>query len=161
MSTSRKCSGVPAPPEAITGTDAAGNAWESNDENIKTKIIVEVKKKEVSFEISSIEFESGKYNLPPQAVPVLRMVLDILEKYPDYTVNVIGHTDDVGSEEANLRLSKNRASAVVNFLKENIIDLNRIHSSGKGESEPVASNKTDEGKAKNRRVEFRLKKNKN
>jgi len=144
----------------ISGSDKTGKKWKSNDETIKALIEVIESKKEITFEISSIYFATAKSMLKSESIPVLRMVVDLLKKYPDYTVEVIGHTDDVGSEENNLSLSKSRAIAVVEFINKNIINTGRIFAEGHGESEPIASNETKDGRSKNRRVEFSLKKEK-
>ena len=68
-------------------------------------------------------------------------------------IQIAGHTDNVGSYKANIRLSKNRAQRVTNYLIEKGIEEDRIVAVGYGSSRPIASNETDEGKAENRRVE--------
>ena len=78
-----------------------------------------------------------------------------MKKNEGFKVNIIGHTDSDGSDAANLELSKKRAAAVRTALAEEFgIDASRMQSDGKGESKPVADNKTKEGKSQNRRVEF-------
>ena len=72
-------------------------------------------------------------------------------------VEIEGHTDNVGSEIHNLKLSENRAKAVYDFLVVNGIDANRMSYIGFGENQPLASNKTDEGRSRNRRTAFRVK----
>ncbi|MBL0315975.1 MAG: OmpA family protein [Flavobacteriales bacterium] len=67
-----------------------------------------------------------------------------------------GHTDNVGSDEANMTLSNNRAASVVEFLVKHGIEASRLSSKGYGETLPVATNDTDEGRAKNRRTEFKI-----
>lgn len=74
--------------------------------------------------------------------------------YPDTTVNVIGHTDNVGSAEYNLDLSQRRATAVSNVLISNGVPPFRIRSGGRGEASPIATNLTPEGRQQNRRVEI-------
>ncbi len=81
-------------------------------------------------------------------------VVDIMETCQEATFEIVGHTDNVGSKEKNKQLSADRAAAVKNFLVENGINEARIVTSGKGDSQPVASNKTPEGRAQNRRIEF-------
>lgn len=81
-------------------------------------------------------------------------VVDMLKKGPELRVHVIGHTDSVGSDTYNQGLSERRAQAVARYLERNGIANNRITVSGKGESEPVADNSTNDGRAQNRRVEF-------
>ena len=73
-----------------------------------------------------------------------------------YKVEIDGHTDNVGSEDDNLKLSKDRALSVMQYIIEHSADKNRISSNGFGEAKPVADNSTDEGRALNRRVEFKI-----
>ena len=77
-----------------------------------------------------------------------------MNENPQVRIRIIGHTDNVGSDEANRKLSEGRANAVKDDIVGRGIDTQRIETIGKGESEPVASNDTEEGRAQNRRVEF-------
>ncbi|MEQ9692594.1 OmpA family protein [Shimia sp. SDUM112013] len=77
-----------------------------------------------------------------------------LEKYPNSTVQVLGHTDNTGSAEHNQKLSERRANAVADKLMAGGVAFERIQTIGRGEDQPVASNLTEEGKAQNRRVEI-------
>jgi outer membrane protein OmpA-like peptidoglycan-associated protein len=71
-------------------------------------------------------------------------------------IGVYGHTDNVGSDATNLRLSKDRAASVMAYLVGKGINKGRLESEGYGETKPVQTNDTDEGRAKNRRVEFKI-----
>lgn len=82
-----------------------------------------------------------------------------LQDYPDTTVNIVGHTDDTGSESHNYDLSERRAQAVAFTLEDGGVSPSRIRSFGQGESRPVASNITEEGRAQNRRVEIIIRPN--
>ena len=84
----------------------------------------------------------------------LLTVADSLQKYPRSTVQVIGHTDNTGTAEYNQRLSERRATSVADVLAEGGVAPGRIEAFGRGEDEPIASNLTAEGRAKNRRVEI-------
>lgn len=84
----------------------------------------------------------------------LRALAGSLERYPDTTVLVIGHTDSTGSAQYNFDLSQRRAAAVTDILLESGTDPRRLRSVGRGEDEPVASNLNPEGRAQNRRVEI-------
>ncbi|MBD3764272.1 MAG: OmpA family protein [Rhodobacterales bacterium] len=84
----------------------------------------------------------------------LNAVARNLQKYPDTTVQVVGHTDNTGSAEYNLDLSQRRADAVAAELRAGGVSSGRIVAYGRGESQPVASNLTEEGRAQNRRVEI-------
>ena len=90
--------------------------------------------------------------------PALRFDLDTvaanLLRYPDSTVQIIGHTDSDGEASYNVTLSQQRAMSVSNVLNEDGVTPDRMQISGRGEEQPVASNLTEEGKAKNRRVEI-------
>jgi len=102
----------------------------------------------------SVSFASGSATIDPQLYPVLNRVANTLKEYPATTVTVIGHTDDVGNEAANLNLSRERAAAVVSYLNRQGIPMNRMHFVGRGEAEPIADNSTEAGRAQNRRVEL-------
>jgi outer membrane protein OmpA-like peptidoglycan-associated protein len=79
-----------------------------------------------------------------------------LKKYPESSLLIVGHTDDMGSDSYNQGLSQRRADAAANFLVSQGIARSRIQTSGKGEAEPVASNMSDDGRAQNRRVEVAI-----
>lgn len=81
---------------------------------------------------------------------------DFMQKYPVYHATIIGHTDNAGPAAYNVKLSKRRAALVVDMLVNDGVDAKRLSSDGRGESEPVASNKTKEGRFKNRRTEVEL-----
>lgn len=102
-----------------------------------------------------IYFDSGKDIVKPQSFGTIKELANILTENPAVNVLIVGHTDSDGDDKMNLDLSKRRAENVKKVLvSEFKIDANRIATDGKGESEPIADNKTLENKAKNRRVEF-------
>ena len=78
----------------------------------------------------------------------------VLVKYPETNITVIGHTDSKGSESYNQTLSESRSNSVVNYMSQNGINSARSTAIGKGETDPIATNDTEEGSALNRRVEF-------
>lgn len=84
----------------------------------------------------------------------LRVLARSLNNYPDTTVVVTGHTDNTGSAEYNQNLSLRRAQAVTSILTNNGVNANRLRARGRGESDPIATNQTPEGRAQNRRVEI-------
>ena len=86
----------------------------------------------------------------------LDRVINFMNKNPAIKVEIDGHTDSVGSEAYNMRLSQARARAVVEYLVKHGINRDRLVAKGFGEGKPVAPNTTPEGRAKNRRVEFRI-----
>ncbi len=103
-----------------------------------------------------IEFQTGSARLDPAAKTSLDSFAALIgQKFSDYRFEVQGHTDNVGSPQNNKDLSLRRADAVKNYLVENHgIDATRLQVAGYGESRPLASNATAEGKARNRRVQF-------
>jgi OOP family OmpA-OmpF porin len=110
---------------------------------------------EGKFSTTGILFDVNSANIKPESNGVLKEIADALTKYPDFKVKIIGHTDSDGSDPANLTLSQKRAAAVKEALvKDFSISESRIVTEGKGETKPVADNKTKEGKMQNRRVEF-------
>lgn len=110
---------------------------------------------EGKFSTTGILFDVNSATIKPESNGTLKEIADVLNKFPDVKVKIMGHTDSDGSTEANLELSKKRAAAVKNALATDFgIDASRMLTDGKGEAQPVADNKTKEGKAQNRRVEF-------
>lgn len=104
----------------------------------------------------NITFGFDQSNIQQQFYPVLNDVSRTLNEYEQTTIDVIGHTDSVGSDAYNQALSERRASAVAQYLVNQGVLADRIYVAGRGESEPIASNETEEGRARNRRVEIIL-----
>jgi outer membrane protein OmpA-like peptidoglycan-associated protein len=104
--------------------------------------------------VYGIYFDSGKSVIKPESKPTIDEIIKMLQQNPKLKIFVVGHTDSDGSVESNMKLSSDRAAAVVKALTENGISASRLKSSGVGPYCPVESNHTDEGKAKNRRVEL-------
>ncbi|MBQ8101023.1 MAG: OmpA family protein [Paludibacteraceae bacterium] len=99
-------------------------------------------------------FATGKTRILPQSEPTLEELAAFMQDNPEVKIRIIGHTDAVGSEESNQRLSEGRAAAVRADLMARGVDAARIEAEGRGETEPVADNDTEEGRSRNRRVEF-------
>ena len=95
-------------------------------------------------------------NRPFRPEQALEDLAQFLKDNPEVRIRIIGHTDDVGKDEANMILSEGRAKSVHDNLIERGIDDSRLEYEGKGESEPIADNSTDEGRQQNRRVEFTI-----
>ena len=104
--------------------------------------------------LNDLHFETGKADITPDSEATLNTVLTSLKNNPDWKIRVEGFTDNVGGQEANEKLSADRAEAVANWLADHGIDRSRLSSKGYGESRPIASNKSEDGRAKNRRVEL-------
>jgi len=90
-------------------------------------------------------------------VAILNEAIEVLKKYPELKVEVAGHTDSVGTDAYNQKLSERRAAAVKDYLVSKGIAASKVTTIGKGESQPVATNKTAEGRQKNRRVDIEFK----
>ncbi len=106
--------------------------------------------------LNNIFFETAKSILKKESFPELNRVVSFLENNKNIEIQVSGHTDNVGTEQYNLNLSKKRAASVAEYLTSNGINKTRVVSKGYGESQPETSNETEEGKQINRRVEFKI-----
>ncbi|MFO1435548.1 MAG: OmpA family protein [Gammaproteobacteria bacterium] len=110
---------------------------------------------EILVTLHGVNFDFNKATIKSDSASILDEAVNALNKAHDVNVDVVGHTDSVGSESYNQKLSERRASAVVDYLVAHGIAASRLSASGRGESEPVASNSTKEGRYQNRRVELR------
>lgn len=101
-----------------------------------------------------ITFDVGKSTIKPESMGEINRIVTLMKENPDLKFSVEGHTDSTGNEASNQTLSEARSKAIVDKLIELGIATDRLTASGKGQSSPIADNGTDEGRAKNRRVEF-------
>ena len=106
--------------------------------------------------LKNVLFKTDSYELQEESFAELLNLVDFLNQHPNINADIIGHTDDVGTSEHNLKLSKNRAQSVVDYLVEKGIDSKRLKSIGMGETQPITDNKTAEGRSLNRRTEFKI-----
>jgi len=106
--------------------------------------------------LKNIFFDVNKYDLKPESQVELDKLVQLLTDNPTLKVEISGHTDNTGTAADNLVLSNNRAKSVVNYLISKGIASNRLTYKGYGESQPIADNKTDEGRAQNRRTEMKV-----
>jgi outer membrane protein OmpA-like peptidoglycan-associated protein len=105
----------------------------------------------------NIVFETGKAVIKPESEPTLQELKAFMDQNTNYTrIRIEGHTDNVGKPEDNLKLSQDRALAVVQWLSDHAIAKDRCLAVGFGDAQPIASNATDDGKAQNRRTEFHI-----
>jgi outer membrane protein OmpA-like peptidoglycan-associated protein len=105
--------------------------------------------------VNGILFDTGKADLKPESAAALKEVVKLLQADPKLTIYVVGHTDNVGQQSANLELSRQRAASVVKALTTQYgVAADRLQSFGNGSYAPVASNDTEDGRALNRRVEL-------
>ncbi len=106
--------------------------------------------------INNLFFEYDSYNIEKESYPELERLVKYLNNN-DINIQVIGHTDSIGSKEYNIKLSENRAKSIVNYLIKNGIEKSRLNPIGKGYTEPVNDNSTPENRSLNRRVEIKAK----
>jgi OOP family OmpA-OmpF porin len=118
-------------------------------------VVTEEDRRIVADAIRNLEFDFGKSTLRSTSYPTLNRVSDLL-KSKDFSLKLAGHTDYVGSDAANMKLSKDRAESVKSYLVSQGANSSRIEAIGYGESQPIATNKTAKGRQDNRRVEFTL-----
>lgn len=103
---------------------------------------------------NSITFEFGQSTLNPSVYPALNSVVKVLNKYNETALNVVGHTDSIGSDQDNQALSLERADSVASYLASQQLPQARLNRLGFGETRPISTNDTAAGRAKNRRVEL-------
>lgn len=149
-----KCANTP------TGTvvDGAGCPLVAPKPQIikETQVIVtEADRKVVADAIKNLEFDLGKSTIRPTSFPTLQRVAALLVE-KNFSLKLAGHTDNTGSAELNMRLSKNRAEAIKTYLVAQGANASRIEAIGYGKDQPIATNATAEGRQQNRRVEFTL-----
>jgi outer membrane protein OmpA-like peptidoglycan-associated protein len=106
--------------------------------------------------LNNVFFETNKWELKPESMIELDRLVALLKGNPEKKIEIGGHTDNVGSDEANLTLSNNRAQSVVDYLIKKGIATTRLTAKGYGETMPIATNDNDAGRAKNRRTEFKV-----
>ena len=104
--------------------------------------------------INNIFFETGKADLKPESDLELDKLVSFLQSNQKVIIEINGHTDNVGDDASNFKLSENRAKAVVGYLLTKSISTKQISAKGFGETKPLATNDTEEGRQRNRRVEF-------
>jgi len=106
--------------------------------------------------MQGIEFETGKATIKAKSYPLLNQIAKLFIENSNYIIEVQGHTDSIGKYEVNKELSEKRANAVRDYLIAQGVDFQRLTAVGYGPDVPVADNKTKAGRAKNRRVEFKI-----
>jgi OmpA-OmpF porin, OOP family len=104
--------------------------------------------------LNGILFDTGAHTIKPESNALLNEVVAMLKKDKSLKLSIEGHTDNVGAKAANLDLSRRRAESVVKYLTSNGIEAQRLKFEGKGDTTPVADNRAEAGRAKNRRVEL-------
>lgn len=115
-----------------------------------------VVKPEPNWVLVGVNFEFDKSTLLPEAYPILEHSYETLKNNPDMKIEIQGHTDSKGSDEYNQKLSEQRAQAIYDYLIEEGIAPDRMITVGYGEQKPIADNSTEQGRAFNRRIEFKV-----
>ncbi|MBQ3437978.1 MAG: OmpA family protein [Fusobacterium sp.] len=143
--------------QKLTTTQMRENTIRINALEIKEADIT-LPKITIVLDEGALNFDFDKWNIKDEYIGILENMRDYIKNY-DYNVAIEGHTDSIGSDSYNMELSLKRAQSTKEKLIELGLEEERIVSvSGKGEEEPIATNQTNEGRAKNRRVEFHLEK---
>ena len=147
-----KCPNTPAG----TVVDGAGCPLVAPAPIVTEKVIVtEADRKVVKQAIKDLEFDLGKATIRAKSYPSLNRVANLLVT-KNFSLKLAGHTDNTGSADLNMRLSKDRAESVKAYLVSQGANASRIEATGYGKNQPIATNKTAAGRQKNRRVEFTL-----
>ena len=128
----------------------------SLDEAVELEVLLQPIKKGSLVTLKNVFFETASYELLDKSKAELNKLVEFLELNPTLSIEIGGHTDSVGEDADNQKLSENRAKSVVAYLVKNGIEATRLSHVGYGETVPKASNDTPEGRAKNRRTEFKV-----
>lgn len=146
-----KCPGTPSGVKV----DGSGCPLPVAPPQVTRVIVTEEDRRVVRDAIKNLEFDFGKATIRAKSFPSLNRVAQLLID-KNFSLKLAGHTDNVGSDAANLRLSKDRAESIKAYLVDKGANASRIEATGYGESQPIKSNKTAAGRQQNRRVEFSL-----
>lgn len=149
--------------DLVMTTKQEGYAYESkfysaSDSTISKPLIADLVVKQIKegsiYQLNNIYYKTNSAELTSESKFVLEEFVDFLNEHPHMTIEIRGHTDNVGSTATNLALSTDRSYTVFDFLTEHGIEKHRLSYKGFGPNMPVASNDTEDGRAKNRRTEF-------
>jgi len=144
-----KCPGTPS------GVVVDGAGCPLKPATVEKVIITEEDRRVVAEAIRNLEFDLGKSTIRAKSYPTLNRVANLLVT-KNFSLKLAGHTDNTGSADLNMRLSKDRAESVKSYLVSQGVNASRVEATGYGKNQPIASNKTAVGRQKNRRVEFTL-----
>ena len=132
----------------------------ANENNITDPIILDIDLEPIEvgaqMELYNIYYETDSFRILPQSKPELNKLVDFLTNNRGLKVEIQGHTDSSGSPESNMELSKRRAKSVVDYLVENNISVSRLEFDGYGDTKPITSNETSEGRRQNRRTTIKI-----
>lgn len=123
---------------------------------IDFEFTIRVQELKKNYTLDNVFFDTGKSSLRPESFKELNELAEFLLHKKNIEIEIAGHTDDVGDDAANLKLSQDRADAVKAYLVKKGVKAERVVAKGYGETKPIAPNTTPEGKQKNRRTEVHL-----
>jgi OmpA-OmpF porin, OOP family len=126
------------------------------DVGLKVKTVIEAAEEPEIITLENVYFDFGKAEVKSESYPELDKIVRLMFENPGIQIEISAHTDNVGSDDYNMKLSQSRAESVLNYLVANGIQENRLTAKGFGSSKPVADNNTEQGRQKNRRVEFKI-----
>ncbi len=109
-----------------------------------------------TFVLENVEFDFNKATIRPSSFPELNQIVEMMKSFPDVVIEISGHTDNVGNDDYNQKLSEKRAKSVKNYIVNKGITAIRLKTIGYGEAKPIADDDTDEGRQKNRRIEVSI-----
>jgi len=152
------CACKAGPPTILINDDDRQSSVRDNaaEERRAREALADIQRKVETGNLPKIQFEFDRDAITPESDPTLILVAELLMKNPRLKVICLAHTDSVGTAEYNLDLSERRARSVKSFLVKQGVPPPSIRFHGMGYTRPLADNATDEGRAKNRRVEFRV-----
>lgn len=149
-------SGVPKPLFVDDGIDAERAASADEQERRAREAIEDIERRIESGDLPKILFEFDKDEITPESAPTLDLIAEVITRNDKLKVVILAHTDSIGTEEYNEDLSERRARSVKTALAKRGVPPPSMRFKGFGFSRPIADNSTDAGRAKNRRVEFRV-----
>jgi OmpA-OmpF porin, OOP family len=126
------------------------------DVGLKFKEKIEIAEEPEIITLDNVYFDFGKADVKSESYPELDKIVKLMFENPGIQIEISAHTDNVGSDDFNLTLSQARAESVLNYIVSNGIPINRLSAKGFGSSKPIADNNTEQGRQKNRRVEFKI-----
>jgi len=149
-----KCPGTDATVAQGVNTKETMNGYQDDDGCPDKKPMPKLQKKGARLILKGVNFATGSADLLPESFPILNQVIAGLKDNKDVEIEIRGYTDSQGSAAYNQKLSERRANTVMEYLIAQGIEASRLRAVGYGEADPIASNRTAEGRAKNRRIEF-------
>jgi outer membrane protein OmpA-like peptidoglycan-associated protein len=149
----RDADGIPDESDICIDDPETANGYEDDDgcpDEVPKKL------RGVTGKMDGITFETNSAKITPESKATLDDAVKTLEANPRYDVEIVGHTDDTGDHDYNVRLSQRRADSVKQYLVSHGVERERVEARGAGPDEPMAKNDTPEGRAQNRRIEFKV-----